>query len=30
MVNHGAFVLHEMTDLLDVLPTDEIREAVSF
>jgi hypothetical protein len=21
MVEHGAFVLHEMTDLLDVLPT---------
>lgn len=30
MVDHGAFVLNEMADLLDVLPTDEIREAVSF
>lgn len=30
MVEHGAFVLNDMTDLLDVLPTDEIREAVSF
>ncbi len=30
MVDHGAFVLNEMTDLLDVLPTDEIRDAVSF
>lgn len=30
MVNHGAFVLNDMADLLDVLPTDEIREAVSF
>lgn len=30
MVEHGAFVLNSMADLLDVLPTDEIREAVSF
>lgn len=30
MVDYGAFVLHEMADLLDVLPTDEIRDAVSF
>lgn len=30
MVEHGAFVLHDMADLLDVLPTDEIRDAVSF
>jgi DNA processing protein len=30
MVEHGAFVLHGMTELLDVLPTDDIREAASF
>lgn len=30
MIEHGAFVLNDMADLLDVLPTDEIREAVSF
>ena len=30
MIDHGAFVLNDMADLLDVLPTDEIREAVSF
>lgn len=30
MMDHGAFVLNDMADLLDVLPTDEIREAVSF
>lgn len=30
MIHHGAFVLDEMADLLDVLPTDEISEAVSF
>jgi len=30
MIEHGAFVLNEMSDLLDVLPTDEFREAASF
>lgn len=30
MINHGAFVLNEMADLLEVLPTDDIREAISF
>lgn len=30
MVDHGAFVLEDMAGLLDVLPTDEIREAASF
>lgn len=30
MIEHGAFVLNHMADLLDILPTDEIREAVSF
>jgi DNA processing protein len=30
MIEHGAFVLNDMADLLEVLPTDEIREAVSF
>lgn len=30
MIDHGAFVLNDMADLLDVLPTDESREAVSF
>jgi len=30
MVEHGAFVLNDIADLLDVLPTDEIREAASF
>jgi DNA processing protein len=30
MVEHGAFVLDDIADLLDVLPTDDIREAISF
>jgi DNA processing protein len=30
MIDHGAFVLSTTTDLLDILPTDEIREAASF
>lgn len=30
MVDHGAFVLHKLTELFDVLPTDGIREAPSF
>ncbi len=30
MIDHGAFVLDDMADLLDILPTDESREAVSF
>lgn len=30
MIEHGAFVLNDIADLLGVLPTDEIREAVSF
>jgi DNA processing protein len=30
MVDHGAFVLNDIGDLLDVLPTDEIREAACF
>lgn len=30
MVEHGAFVLNELAELLDVLPTDEVVEAVAF
>ena len=30
MVNHGAGVLSGVSDLLDLLPTDDIRDAVSF
>lgn len=30
MLDHGAFVLEEMDDLLHVLPTDGLREAVAF
>lgn len=30
MVEHGAFVLHDIDDLLEVLPTEAIREAASF
>lgn len=30
MIDHGAFVLNDMADLLGVLPTDDIREAASF
>lgn len=30
MIEHGAFILNDMDDLLAVLPTDEIRDAVSF
>jgi hypothetical protein len=30
MLNHGARVLSGTDDLLQVLPTDDIRDAVSF
>ena len=30
MIDHGAMVLTRTEDLLDILPTDAIREAVSF
>jgi DNA processing protein len=30
MLNHGALVLSRLEDLLSVLPTDGIRDAVSF
>jgi hypothetical protein len=30
MLNHGARVLSATEDLLQVLPTDDIRDAVSF
>lgn len=30
MLDHGAFVLADVADLLRILPTEGIREAVSF
>lgn len=30
MIEHGALVLHDTNDVLRILPTDEIREAVAF